>query len=249
MIAFFAAVREEVATLRKQMSVEETVSEAACHAYRGTYLGRELLLVQTGMGKKGAKAATRFILERYPITTLVSFGFAGALAEELKAGDVVLCSTVHCAQEEGTTQKPPSYCSDAGVLALATRALENAAIKYHCGSGVTVPQLVLDPEEKKKLGEAFNAHIVDMESYWIAKMASDRHIPFIVIRSVSDTRQERLLPFMRMLTSDGRVLWRSAACYFFRRPQHLIALFPLVRNVRLAQRSLAASIDSLIVGL
>ncbi len=248
MIAFFAAVREEVAALRKQISVEETVSEAACHAYRGTYRGRELLLVQTGMGKKRAKAATRFILERYPITTLVSFGFAGALADELEAGDVVLCSEVHCAQE-GTVQKPSSYCSDAGVLALATRALERAAVEFHYGSGVTVPQLVLEPEDKKKLGEAFNAHIVDMESYWIAEMASDRRIPFIVIRSVSDTRQERLLPFMRMLTMDGRVRWKEAASYFVRRPQHLIALFHLVRNVRLAQRSLATSIDSLIAGL
>ena len=104
-------------------------------------------------------------------------------------------------------------------------------------------------EEKKKFGEAFDAHIVDMESYWIAKMAAERQIPFIVIRSVSDTRQERLLPFMRMLTTDGRVQWKEAASYFVRRPQHLIALFHLVRNVRLAQRSIATSIDSLIAGL
>lgn len=249
MIALFGALREEVATLRRRMRVEETVSESACHAYRGTYRGKELLLVQTGMGKERAEAATRFILDRYSVTTLVSFGFAGALSEELKAGDVVLCSTVHYAQEEGIAENPRSYCSDDRVLSLATRALASTAGDFHNGDGVTVPRLVLEAEDKKELGKAFNAHIVDMESYWIAKMASDRQIPFVVVRSVSDTRRERLLPFTRVLTEDGGLRWQEAASYFIRRPQHLISLCRLVRNVRLAQQSLASSMDSLIVGL
>ena len=248
MIAVFGAVREEVAYLRRGMRVEETVSGSTCRAYRGTYLGREFLLVQTGIGEERAKAATRFILDHYPVTTLVSVGFAGALAEDLEASDVVLCSVIHCAQD-GTAESSNSYRSGADVLSLATRALESAPVDFHCGGGVTVSQLVLDPEVKRKLGEAFNAHIVDMESYWIAQIASDRKIPFVIVRSVSDTRQERLMPFMRMLTADGKLRWREAASYFARRPHHLIALLHLVRNVRLAQRSLAISIDSLIVGL
>ena len=248
MIAVFGAVREEVAYLRRRMHVKETVSGSTCRAYRGTYLGRELLLVQTGIGEERAKAATRFILDHYPITTLVSEGFSGALAEDLEAGDVVLCSVIHCAQD-GTAESSNSYRSGADVLSLATRALESAPVDFHCGGGVTVSQLVLDPEEKGELGEAFNAHIVDMESYWIARAASDRQIPFVIVRSVSDTRRERLLPFTQMLTADGELQWKEAASYFIRRPHHLIALLHLIRNVRLAKRSLATSIDSLIAGL
>ena len=250
MIALLGALKEEVTHLRRQMSLEQVLSESACHVYRGKYRRRDILLAQTGIGKERAEMAARFVLERYPVTTLVSFGFAGALAEELEAGDVVICSTLHCAQ--GTAQeatKPISYCSDDRLLSLAIQALESTAVKFYCGSGVTAPQLVLNPEEKGELGETFGAYVVDMESYWIARIASDRQIPLVVVRSVSDTRQEELLPFTQMLDADGRLQWKEASSYFAHRPQHLKALVRLSRNVRRARRSLATSIDCLVARL
>lgn len=250
MIAVFGALREEVAYLRRRMRVEETVAGPTCRVFRGTYLGRELVLVQTGMGKERAEEATRFILERYPITFLVSLGFAGALDDKLSAGDVVLYSSVCCAQSEAALVAHPKscYCSDDGVLAMAKQALASAAVDFVCGGGVTVQQIVISPEEKGGLANTFDAQVVDMESYWIAKIAYEREVPFVIIRSISDTKQETLLPFEQMMTEDGKVLWRAAASYFVRRPHHLVAVGRLYRNVRLAQTNLATAIDSLIAG-
>jgi len=251
MIAVFGALREEVAYLRRRMRVEETVAGPTCRVFRGTYLGRELVLVQTGMGKERAVAATRFILDRYPITFLVSLGFAGALDAKLSAGDVVLYSSVSCANTEATATGQPksSYCSDDGVLAMATQALESAAVNFVCGHGVTVQQIVLSSEEKVGLAETSHADAVDMESYWIAKLASEMEVPFVIIRSISDAKEEKLLPFEQMMTEEGKVRWRAAACYFFRRPHHLAVVRRLYRNARLAQASLAISMDSLIAEL
>jgi len=250
MIAVFGALREEVAYLRRRMRVEDTVAGPTCRVFRGTYLGRELVLVQTGLGKERAETAARFILDRYPITSVVSLGFAGALDDKLCAGDVVLYSSVCCAQTETAldAHSKSSYRSDDGELAMATQALASAAVDFACGGGVTVQQVVLSPEEKGELADTFDTQVVDMESYWIAKIASEMGIPFVVIRSISDTRQETLLPFDQMMTEDGKVLWRAAAAYFVRRPQHLVAVGRLYRNARLAQTNLATAIDSLIAG-
>jgi len=251
MIAVLGALKEEVAYLRRRMRVEETFACPTCRVFRGTYLGKELVLVQTGMGKERAEAATRFILDRYPITFLISLGFAGALDANLSAGDVVLYSSVCCPNtEEGLKAHPKVVCCpEDGVLAMATQTLESAAVDFVCGGGVTVQQIVLSPEDKGELAGTFDAKAVDMESYWIAKIASEMEVPFVIVRSISDTKAERLLPFELMMTEDGEVRWRVAACYFIRRPHHLAVVGRLYRNVRLAQENLATSMDSLIARL
>ena len=187
MIAILGALREEVSPLRKRMNVQETLSEAACKAFRGRFRGRDVILAQTGMGKERAQAATRFLLDRYPVSILVSFGFAGALAEELSAGDVVLYSAVHCAEADPKISPEQFYASSDDVLSRAKRALKDEAVSFICEPGVSVRQVMLSPEDRGRLAEAHHAHVVDMESYWIAEIASEAEIPFVIIRSVSDT--------------------------------------------------------------
>ena len=248
MIATLGALREEVTPLRKRMDMEEAYSEAACKVFRGLIGGRDVVLVQTGMGKQRAQAATRLVLERYPVDTLISFGFAGALEEKLSAGDVVLYSAVHGAGADANPQASdePYYASSGDVLARARRVLESAAVNFICEPGVSVRQVVLSPEDRGRLAEAHHAYVVDMESYWIAQIASERQVPFVVIRSVSDTKHEKLLPFDQLMNEDGTLLWRSAASHFFRRPQHFAVVGRLYRNIRLAQRNLVAAMDALI---
>ena len=255
MIAVFGALKEEVAPLRKRMRVEETANGPTCLVYRGKYSGRELVLVQTGMGKERAETATRFILDRYPITSLVSLGFAGALDDKLNAGDVILYSVVHCAEGAADAvadlkaSPVQSYVSGNDVLERAKRALKDGAVSFICEPGVSVRQVVLSPEDRGLLAEAHHAHVVDMESYWIAKIATEMGIPFVIIRSVSDTRHEKLLPFDQLMNEDGTIMWKATAAYFVCRPHHLAVVGRLYRNARKAQGSLVVAMDALICEL
>jgi hypothetical protein len=85
-----------------------------------------------------------------------------------------------------------------------------------------------------------------MESYWIARVASDRQIPFIAIRSISDTSQHSVQPFDQILASDGKLLWKKAVLCFLLHPQYLMNVFTLFRNTRLAKRNLAAFVSHLV---
>jgi 5'-methylthioadenosine/S-adenosylhomocysteine nucleosidase len=248
MIALLGALREEVSDIRKRMNLVETLVEPTFCVYRGEFRGQDVLLTQTGMGRQRAEEATRGILECYDVTALVSFGFAGALAPHLKVGDVVVCSTQHCST--GSSQKatrPKSYQAADSLLRLAEAALEESALRHCTGSGVTVPQVVCSPQERQELSTAYGAQIVDMESYWVARIAADCRIPFVAVRAVSDTERDTLPPLDgTMMPLDGEWQWGKAITHFLRHPQHLAALHGLARNARAARGSLTVFADCLV---
>jgi len=247
MLAIMGAFGQEIIDLRRQMVIEEVVARRDCRLYRGKFKNRDILLVQTGMGKERAENATQFMLERYPVTAIISLGFAGALAPELRIGDVVVCSTLHgqpgLGQEE---QRLEPLAPDAKLLSLASQGPGDKASRFCLGSGVTVLQLNPSTQKMQGLNETFHADIVDMESYWIARIASARQIPFISIRSISDNMQSSVQPFDQIMASDGELLVRKAVLCFLLHPWYLMNVFTLYRNTRPAKRNLAAFVGDLV---
>jgi adenosylhomocysteine nucleosidase len=247
MLALLGAFGQEIINLRQHMVVSEMVAGQGCKLYRGKLENRDALLVKTGMGKERAENATNFMLERYPVSAIISLGFAGALSPELGIGDVVVCSTLHCAHKSEDKWVSAGLCtSDKHLLSLTSQDVGNMTGRCRLGSSVSVLQLESSTSKLQGLAETFNAHIVDMESYWIASIASARQIPFIAIRSISDTIRESVQPFDRILTPDGRPLWRKAAWCFITHPQYLMNTFTLYRNVRIARQSLFACVRHLV---
>ncbi len=239
MLALMGAFGEEIVDLKRRMAVEEVVTERHCKLYRGKFENRDALLVKTGMGKERAESATKLILERYPVTAIISLGFAGGLAPELRIGDVVVCSKLYC------DSAAEVYASDARLLSLAAQGPEDIADRVHLGSGVTALYVDANPQKMRGLRETFPAQIIDNESYWIARIASARRIPFIAIRSISDDMQHSIQPFDRILTADGELLWGKAVLGFLSHPWYLRNVFNLFRNTRPAKRNMAALVSHL----
>jgi nucleoside phosphorylase len=134
---------------------------------------------------------------------------------------------------------------DANLLSLASQGPADRSIRFRLGSGVTVLQLNSSTRKMQGLRETFHADIVDMESYWIARIASTRQIPFIAIRSISDNVQSSVQPFDRILASDGKLLWKKAVLCFVLHPWYLLNVYTLYRNTRPAKKNLAAFIGHL----
>jgi adenosylhomocysteine nucleosidase len=246
MLALLGAFGQETAGLRRQMVVEEVVGSPTCRVYRGQLRGKPCILVQTGIGKRRAEKATAFVLERYPVTAMISLGFAGALTADLRIGDVVVCFTVRRAsgfeKEDGQVE---AYAADANLMALASSKPADGSTRFCLGSSVTVRRLASGLRRKQELSREFHAQIVDMESYWIAGMASERQVPFITVRSISDTLQDDLRPLDQILDSEGRLLWKRVVPYFLLHPQHLASVSAAFSNMRRAKRNLTTFISQL----
>jgi len=241
MLALLGAMRQETAGLRRRMALEEDYSQQGCRIYRGQHENRGVLLVQTGIGKKRAERAAELVLERYPITALVSLGFGGALTDEAKAGDIILCSTLY--EERGS--EGPCY-SDANLVSLAAQALESVEVRLLQGDSVTVARPVSEPTAKQVLGKTFSAKVVDMESYWIGRIASAKQVPFIAVRAISDTAADSLPSLDRFLDSNGTWRRKRAALYFLFRPHQLMKLCRFYRNARKASNNLSYFVARLV---
>jgi adenosylhomocysteine nucleosidase len=244
MIALLAALEQEIANLRKLFTIEERFTWRDYEMFKGTYGEKAVLLVRTGLGKERAEIVTHFILEHYPVTTLISLGFAGALTEETKAGDVILCSSLYCSN--GQHAPVAENRSDAGLVSLLSQTLKETAISFRQGSSVTVAEPVSTPEAKRALGRAYPSEIVDMEGYWVARIASASKTKFMAVRSVSDTVPDSVPNLSAVLDPTGRWHWKRAIPHFLFQPTNMVKLFTLYRNSQKAKKSLAIVVDQLL---
>lgn len=238
MLVLLTALREELGELRKRMAIEDAFARQDCPMYKGKYGKSDVLLAQTGMGKEKAERAAEFILGRYPVAALISLGFAGALAGGLRVGDIVICAKLHLGDESGKC-----CCSDAKLVSIAVQTLQDRDCMFRQGNSVTVARPVSGAKAKSALGRSFSAEVVDMEGYWIARMAADCQIPFLSVRAVSDDVEDTLPPFERFMDSGGAWHRKEAVLYFLSRPWQAVRLISLYRNARRARESLATFMD------
>jgi len=219
MLAIIGALDEEIFGLRREL----VVSESSTHPtiYAGQCRGKDVVLAASGVGRGKAEAAALAILERYPVTGVVSLGFGGALTPSLRGGELIVSATVKC------SDAPESFASDARLVSLAG---------CRCGTGVTVGFLAPDSSAKRQLGVQFAADVVDMECYWVARLAAEKGIPFLSVRAISDGVDEMVPRLFPDGTRIGMIL--AVARHPFRVFGHPLALRRLYRNVRLAKANL-----------
>jgi hypothetical protein len=136
---------------------------------------------RTGMGARSADTSGA--------DAVAIAGFCGAVDTSLRAGDVVLGTTLR--SEDGTRDCPGS--------AALGRPLARLGLRVRAGTLWSAGR-ILGPEERKRLRGVL---AVDMESYWLAESAGD--LPVAVIRVVVDEAHRRLA-HPRTLVAGGRAL-------------------------------------------
>ena len=132
-------------------------------SWSGSINQRDIKLILTGMGGPAVLAA----LDRQPPPSLViSTGFAGALQQDLKTGDVVVEELTPCPQE-----------------AVALR-LDSQCIRFAKIAHADHPLRL--PAEKLALGKSVGAPAVDMESDSVRKWAKEHGLKALAVRVILD---------------------------------------------------------------
>jgi hypothetical protein len=78
-----------------------------------------------------------------------------------------------------------------------------------------------------------------MENYWIAERASQHHIRFLAVRSISDGFSDRLPDFDRFMGERGEFKAGQGLWHFATHPDQLNTIPRLYQNAQLARKSLA----------
>jgi adenosylhomocysteine nucleosidase len=243
-IALLAALQEEASGLQRRMELApERVAGLSRPAYAGLYQCRNVLLARTGMGRRRAEASVEAVAARYQVATVISIGFTGALEARLEVGDLVLASeliglTGPCGSEIERTIYQPNQ----ELLRAATEALGATPLRVVLGPTVTVPGIITTPAGRRRLGSQTGAVAVDMESYWVARAAADRGLPFLALRAISDTQEDLLLPFDQMADAYGEPSLRRLAGHLIQDPRSLLIVVRLARNAGRARRVLTTGV-------
>jgi adenosylhomocysteine nucleosidase len=187
--------------------------------------GTTALVVQAGMGLERAAAAAA---AAPPARVLVSCGCAGALAEWLRPGDLVVADRV-------------ATLGDGASVPVAGSGLRGWAatqgLRVHAGGVVSSATVLGDARAKR--AAAARGLVVDMESAAVARVAAARGVPFLGIRVVLDPAGQ-MVPegFDLVDETTGEVRAARAAARLGVRPWTWPAVVRLARQSRIAERRL-----------
>ncbi len=185
MLAVIGAMKHEIGGLRRLAAVGGVDQSDGATIHHAQLLGKSFLLASSGVGRRNAMRALRVLADSYPVTTVLSIGYAGGLNKALGPGAVVVCSRMACPDEDFSH----ILDGDPSLLGAARRCGRGKVVE---GTGVTARHLISSPAEKRSLFDMFRADVVDMESYWIMAAAAECGIPCLVVRAISDGAADRV---------------------------------------------------------
>jgi adenosylhomocysteine nucleosidase len=167
---------------------------------------------------------------------LMSFGIAGALAPELRAGDVVISDEVVAVGERW--QADPWFPARVNDLATTIGAFR--------GPVFGASAILATEAEKRRAWRETGALAVDLESDVVARIAARAGIPFIVARTIADRACRELPPAALIpLSETGTPNLARVLASVLRRPGQIRTLIRLARETRLALSALAGPADAL----
>lgn len=198
MIGIIGAMDEEVAQIVEVMEITDTFERASMVFKKGTLNGKDVVIVRSGIGKVNAAVCTQILVDRFNVDYVINTGIAGSLKAEIDIADVVLSSDVLHHDMDATGFGYPlgqiprmevlSFRADERLIELGKKACRKAApdIGVHVGRVVSGDQFISDKEVKERLIRNFNGFCTEMEGAAIAQTAYLNHVPFLILRAISD---------------------------------------------------------------
>ncbi len=130
--------------------------------------------------------------------------------------------------------------ADLTMLQRSREALAQGGLTAVETDSMTVEELITDVRTKRELHRRFQVGAVNMEDYWVARLAAAAHVPFLSVRVILDTADQGL-PYYLVGVSGrpAQAARQIVARQTMVRPWRIPTLLQLSRQMTLAQESLA----------
>lgn len=167
---------------------------------RGTLCGHDVVIAVCGVGKVFAAMCAQTMILHYAPDMIINTGVAGALANELRVGDVAVAENV--VQHDMDTSPigdPVGLISGINIVQIpADEKIFTALKKTALDLGMTClggtiasgDQFIADKEKKGYIKETFSAIACEMEGAAIGQVCFVNGTPFGILRSISDNGDE-----------------------------------------------------------
>lgn len=218
-IGIVLAMKEELESIRKYLKNERKITIFNLDFYDGYIYDTNCILVECGVGKVNAARTTQILIDNLKVDMIINIGVAGGVSNELNIGDIVIGSKLvqhdfditSFGHEKGFISGVGKYIdSDLKMVSLVEETAKKDNFKnVNILKGVIASGDIFctDPIMAKKIHDKFNALCVEMEGASIAQVCYLCNIPFIVLRSISDTPNgNNEIDFDTFLTDSSDVI-------------------------------------------
>ncbi len=197
-IGIIGAMELEVEELKSKMEITRKEERASMEFLEGMLNGTDVVIVRSGIGKVNAALCTQILCDVFEVTHIVNTGVAGSLKNEINIGDIVVSTdALHHDVDVRVFGYPLGEVPQMGCLAfpadekLSALAVEcckevNPDISVYNGRIVSGDQFISDKKVKEHIITNFGGFCVEMEGASIAHAAYLNHVPFVIIRAISD---------------------------------------------------------------
>ncbi len=183
----------------------------------------------TGVGGNACRQRMARFLQDRQLDCLISAGFAGALNDQLRVGDLLLAKNFSTVELSGT---PNSL----------------ATFPIHIANLLTVPSMIDSSEERNRIAQTTGAVAVDMETEFIARSCAEHGVPLLSLRVISDTPRHPLPapPSVLFDLDEQRTHLGRLAFYMAKNPTAIWRLISFARGIGRARERLSNAIIALV---
>ena len=199
---------------------------------RGKMADQTIEVLHTGVGEKVCRKRVEKFLQDQQFDLLISSGFAGALSDELKVGDLFLAKNF-------------------SILDLNRKLSLLASLPIHMADLLTVHALIDSSDERNRIARESGAAAVDMETEFIARACAERAIPLLSLRVITDSPREPFPAPMKVLfdVEQQRTRLLTLAAFFLAHPNRVSRMVQFARSIARAQKILASALVAVVRNL
>lgn len=193
-VGLIFAMREELDSVLKNMKLINEYKIFDLNFYECEYNNKTCILVESGIGKVNAARCTQIMIDNIKIDCILNVGVAGGVSKDVKIGDVVIGDKLiqhdfdlrPFNYERGYIPNIGKYipCDEYLIRIASKMELES---KSYVGTIASGDIFITESLMGEKINNKFDALCVEMEGASIAQTCYLSHIPFLVIRSISDS--------------------------------------------------------------
>ena len=194
-VGIICAGDEEVAPFLPIIDRCQISEKAMLKFYEGQINGVDIVTLFSGVCKVNAAVAAQILIDTYGADIIINAGVAGGMDEKLDIFDTVISTEVayHDVAPDILTEFHPwmetaCFKADSRLLQLSRQAVSrlDLAGNVYWGRMVTGEAFIAD-EGRQTIKEQFAPLSVDMETASIAHVCYVNNVPFIAVRSITDT--------------------------------------------------------------
>lgn len=198
-VGIIVAMQEEMEELMNIMTGIDEKRIKEISFFKGSIEGTKCIAVKCGVGKVNAARITQMMIDNFDLDYIINIGAAGALNPSLEIGDIIIGNklvqhdfdiTAFGHTKGYITGVGDRIYSDSKLVEEFEKSIENLdekVYKIKTGTIASGDIFCTEVNMKEKIYAQFGADCVEMEGAAIAQVCYLDNVPFVIIRSISDT--------------------------------------------------------------